>query len=140
MKTNNSRYVNEIAEFLAPQLKESCILIPTPQHGGKAIYTLNICNRIKELRSDLEIDVCDILSKTPSDQELRNIKKGMNKDDIAAIDLGMSVSDIKLSEKPKFLVDNTISTGLTFDTVKRLIPDIQPLVFSMSRKFLESHN
>lgn len=140
VKTNSSKYVNEIAEFLAPQLTESCILIPTPQHSGKAIYTLEICNKIKDLRPDLNIDVCDVLSQNPREEELRNIKKTASKEDIDSMDLGMSISDIKLENKPKYLVDNTISTGMTFDAVKRLIPDIQPLVFSMSRKFLESHN
>lgn len=75
VKTNNIKYVTEIANFIAPQLKQDCILIPAPQHTGNAIYTLEICNQIKSKRTDLNIDVYDILSQTPKENTLRDLKR-----------------------------------------------------------------
>lgn len=63
----------------------------------------------------------------------------MNKQQLAEYNLGINIQDIQLPDKPKYLVDNTFSTGKTFDSVKNFIPDIQPLGFSLGAKFLASH-
>ena len=139
VKTNNQKYVDEIANFIAPQLKEDCILIPAPQHTGKAEYTLSICNKIKELRTDLNIEIDDILSQSPRENMLKDMKKFMSHEELMELDLGMNILDTNMIDKPKYLVDNTISTGKTFDSVKSLMPDIQPLAFSISLEFLKSH-
>lgn len=138
VKTNNPKYVNEIAEFLAPQLKQDCTLIPAPQHTGKAVYTLEICNRIKSLRTDLNIEIADVLSETPRESTLRDSKKTMSKKELNDLDLGINVMESEFSGNPKYFVDNTISTGKTFFSVQKLIPDIQPLAFSLGAVFLNS--
>ena len=139
VKNDNPKYVSEIANFIAPQLKESCILIPAPQHTGKAIYTLHICEQIKNIRTDLNIEIQDILTQTAKENTLRDLKKTMKKNELSQYDLGIAIKDNQLSDLPKYLVDNTISTGKTFDSIKALIPDIQPLAFSLGSQFLKSH-
>lgn len=145
VKEHNEDCIFEMAEFLALQIDEDCILVPAPQHTGKAEYTLEICEIIKEV-SDYDILILDVLNCSPRDT-LYNIKKQFQAgtgrkftpEELAKISSGLFLKeDLKDIDLPIYFVDNVISTGTTLRDAQKLIPNIEPLVFAISRAYVRS--
>lgn len=119
VKRSDISAISIISDYLSRSLPSSAILIPAPSHFGYATYTLEIC---KEISRKNKNKIADILRRTPS-ETLYELKKKEK-----------AYLNMYLTEKPgsyKFLfIDNIISTGLTFNTAKNLIPNLSPLVFA----------
>ena len=142
VKENNERAIEEMGDFLASQIKEECFLVPAPQHTGKAEYTLKICEHIKEV-CPYEVTILDIMGCTPR-ETLYAIKKAWQEKNGLELkgqkfSSGMYLYDAMQDiDGPVYFVDNVVSTGTTLRDAKELIPQIKPLVFAVSEKYIFS--
>lgn len=98
------------------------IIIPTPQHEGYAIYTLEIA---KNIAKETGAIIKDIIKSYPR-QSLYQIKKE-NK----VINLNFYLTEKIQTNNKIYLLDNVMDTGKTFYTIQKLInKQIYPLVFA----------
>lgn len=142
VKENNEWAIEEMGDFLASQIKKDCFLVPAPQHTGKAEYTLKVCEHIKEV-CPYEVAILDVMGCTPR-ETLYAIKKAWQEKN--GIDLkgqkfssGMYLYDAMQDiDGPVYFVDNVVSTGTTLKDAQELIPQIKPLVFAVSAKYIFS--
>lgn len=108
-------------------LDKNSVLIPAPQHTGKAEYTLDLCNYIA---SKTGSTVWDNLARIP-DKTLYDKRK----EDAEHIHtLAISLKDIenKLPKGKYFFIDNVLTTGVTFMTTCSLLGvRIYPLVYAI---------
>ena len=111
--------ISAISSYLSRSLPSSSILIPAPSHIGYATYTLEICKEIRRRKGN---KIADILKRIPSESLYEMKLKGKG------------YVEMHLTENVEngdyLFVDNVISTGLTFNTAKTLIPNLLPLVFA----------
>lgn len=141
VKEHNPEAIKEMADFLAKQIHSDCFLVPAPQHTGKAEYTLEICKLIKE-QVPYDVVILDIMGCTPR-ETLWAIKKAWQEAN-GTTDLskqkfssGMYLVDaIDNLEGPIYFVDNVVSTGTTLRDAEELIPNIKPLVFAVSERYV----
>ncbi len=142
-----------IAEFLAEQINEDCVLVPVPQHTGKAEYTATISQKIAEIKGQsFSVEVADILKTTPHKpiyEQKKEITEGekrlLTDENIKNLDTGKLYLNENyknfekaLTEKKVFIIDNVIGTGSTIKAVQNFIPDSKPLVFAVSPNYMES--
>lgn len=100
------------------------ILIPSPQHTGRAEYTLAVAELVSEKTG---ARIADVLRCTPREPLYMQKKAGRQ-----VLETTLYL-DGKIPENHRlFLVDNVISTGATFNKAKSLIPDIIPLVYALT--------
>lgn len=126
VKENNYESILQMAFEIVQMydIPQKSILVPAPQHTGRAIYTLALANRIAELTGAV---VKDILHCRPHDS-LYYARK-YNKDS----SLELYTSQMIDQEKNIFFVDNVICTGKTFLAAqKALNKQIQPLVYAVN--------
>lgn len=141
-----------IAEFLAEQINEDCVLIPVPQHTGKAEYTALIAQKIAEIKgASANIEVADILETTPHKplyEQKKEItereKRLLTEEDIKNLDTGkLSLNDNyknfeeTIQHKKVYIIDNVIETGSTIKAVQEFFPNAEPLVFAVSKSYKE---
>lgn len=141
VKEHDPKAIQEMASFLGSQLHSDCFLVPAPQHTGKAEYTLEICELIKE-QVPYDVTILDIMGCTPR-ETLYAIKKAWQEQsgrkDLSnqKFSSGMYLIDaIDDLEGPIYFVDNVVSTGTTLRDAEDLIPRIKPLVFAVSAKYI----
>lgn len=142
VKEHDYNSMKEMAKFMAQQIKSDCFIVPAPQHTGKAEYTLTICKLIQQY-SNYKVSILDIMGCTPRDT-LYNIKKawqeqtGQKQFNDMKFKSGMYLlNEIDDLDKDVYFVDNVISTGATYEEAKDLIPSIKPLIFAVSRRYIE---
>lgn len=87
VKQNDKMSISLAAYLLSQIVTPHSILIPIPQAEGRADYTLNLAQSIKELRNDCE--VFDILCGNPR-EKLHKIKK--SNPSLKGVDLGFRIS------------------------------------------------
>lgn len=119
VKKSDISAISAISSYLSRSLSSSSILIPAPSHIGCATYTLEICKEIRRRKGN---KIADILKRTSSESLYEMKLKGKG-----YVEMFLT----KNVENGHYLfVDNVISTGLTFNTAKALIPNLSPLVFA----------
>ena len=115
VKGNKPEAIAIASLLLSEIVTPGAVLIPVPQSDGKARYTLELANSIREIRKDCR--VYDILSGECRDR-LYDIKKTNPK--LKGVNLGFKVvadaeTSVTLREnKNIFLVDNVLATGFTY--------------------------
>ena len=144
VKEGNQDAVRTMAAFLAGSVSEPCVLVPIPQHTGKAEYTLELAKKIQRIAKEeknIEIEIADVLSSTPHEtlyeQKKKLRKQELTDEEINSLDYGdLKVSpDFKAESGKKYLaLDNVYSTGKTFEETEKLIPGISPLVFAVGHR------
>ena len=127
--------IETIAKYHASQLKnkEKCVLIPAPNHSGKAEYTYQIARHIM-LNSPVptRFMIKDILGCKPHDT-LYDLKKYGKEPDFSFF-LNDESFDYKILKEAGwgfYFVDNNIATGYTFNKAAELIPEIIPLPYAI---------
>ncbi len=104
-------------------IPEGSVLIPAPQHTGRAEYTLILAQEIACLTNSI---VFDILRCKPHESQYVLKQKGID----VSFDFYLS------GPKPKgmnvFFVDNVISSGKTFATARKILgKHLRPLVYAV---------
>ncbi len=120
--------IKRIADHIINQnvLTPKDTIIPAPQHTGRAEYTLEIAKIISEKTG---CKIADVLGCVPRDT-LYNLKKKNGSGSIT--DSGIYLLNNKFPKYNVWFLDNVIATGTTFNDVRKLIPHIKPLIYSIS--------
>ncbi|MBO4704841.1 MAG: Eco57I restriction-modification methylase domain-containing protein [Spirochaetaceae bacterium] len=124
--------IEQIADYFVSQgvFNENSILVPAPQHTGKAEYTLDLALVIS---SKTKSPVADILRCKPHDTLYEQKKNG--KEPVLEFYLeNANESTIRFWKEggdKVYLIDNVISTGLTFNKAENLIPGIIPAPYAV---------
>lgn len=115
--------IDEASLIMARYVPSGSILIPIPSHGGRATYTLKLAQFIAK-RSKSK--VMDILS-SPSRERIYNLKR--RNVDIQNINLNFtsvgdddgSIASRLSSVRNVILIDNVVSSGITYEQAQREI-------------------
>lgn len=124
VKKNDIEAIKLIADWYIKTniLDEKSVIIPIPNHNGKAEYTLRICKIISE-KTGCKIN--DILRCVPH-ISLYEQKKSHSKKLFSGI--------YKIEEEDKFqkvfLIDNVIASGKTMNDCLALIPKAEPFAYA----------
>lgn len=124
--------VEQVADYFVKQniFDSKSILIPAPQHTGKAEYTWNIAAAISR---QTYCSIADVLKCKPH-ETLYEQKKNGKEPDVEFYLENADDSTIKLwkeSGYKVYLLDNNISTGLTFNKAENLIPGLIPAPYAI---------
>ena len=124
-----SGYLSREASFLSVGAGD--ILVPAPQHTGRAEYTLDIARAISDRTG---AHIADVLACEPR-KSLYDMKKYHGIDTVSTAGLYL-IKDIPSADEGRriFFVDNVISTGTTFRNARTLIKGIKPLVFALDEQ------
>lgn len=132
---NSEEYKNAIekaASYIAEHIHKSrhTYLVPAPNHNGKAEYTYDIA-RIVGLK--INAPVFSILECKPHETLYEQKKKNLEPDvELFLNDYGKSViSNFPEGRNYIYLIDNCISTGLTFNKAAELINGLIPAVYAI---------
>lgn len=132
---NSEEYKNAIekaASYIAEHIHKSrhTYLVPAPNHNGKAEYTYDIA-RIVGLK--INAPVFNILECKPHETLYEQKKKNLEPDvELFLNDYGKSViSNFPEGRNYIYLIDNCISTGLTFNKAAELINGLIPAVYAI---------
>lgn len=132
---NSEEYKNAIekaASYIAEHIHKSrhTYLVPAPNHNGKAEYTYDIA-RIVGLK--INAPVFNILECKPHETLYEQKKKNLESDvELFLNDYGKSViSNFPEGRNYIYLIDNCISTGLTFNRAAELINGLIPAVYAI---------
>lgn len=151
VKEGSQEAKEAMADFLAKQIKEPTVLLPAPQHTGEAEYTLEIAEMIQKKLGPNMVSVCNTLVCDPHEtmyDQKRSLAavsaKPLSAEQISSLDAGnMRWREGSAQIFGKYihwkhcLLDNVISTGRTFEEARKLVPDIEPLVFAASPLYLK---
>lgn len=120
--------VEKMADYIAGQgiIDENSVLIPAPQHTGKAQYTFAVAMKIL---NKTNATVADVLRCKPHETLYEQKKNG--EETSLKLFLTGNIDDI-IKDKKVFLIDNVISTGLTFNKAAELIPGLIPAPYAIS--------
>ena len=132
---NSEEYKNAIekaASYIAEHIHKSrhTYLVPAPNHNGKAEYTYDIA-RIVGLK--INAPVFNILECKPHETLYEQKKKNLEPEvELFLNDYGKSViSNFPEGRNYIYLIDNCISTGLTFNKAAELINGLIPAVYAI---------
>ena len=132
---NSEEYKNAIekaASYIAEHIHKSrhTYLVPAPNHNGKAEYTYDIA-RIVGLK--INAPVFNILECKPHETLYEQKKKNLEPDvELFLNDYGKSViNHFPEGRNYIYLIDNCISTGLTFNKAAELINGLIPAVYAI---------
>jgi len=136
VKTGDSDAIEQAAILMSRKVPANSILIPVPNHSGKADYTLRMAKRIAQLSKS---EVLDIIKATPREGTLYTTKiknKGIAKEQ----NLGFSVlKSNTVSEKLKntrnvILIDNVVDSGMTYQQAEERVREaygVKPWMLSL---------
>lgn len=116
VKAGDLEAIDRAALLMCKYVPVGSIIIPIPQHSGKAEYTLKLANRIAQLS---KAKVRDILSTQPRQSSLYMQKQ--REVDTSKMNLGFRVFyDKNIAQELKsarnvILIDNAIDSGLTYE-------------------------
>lgn len=114
--------VGAVAAHIASQgvLGPDCVLVPAPQHTGRAEYTLDIARAVA---SATGCRVADVLGRVPCSRWYGNKETGLRP------------AFMLIGRQPKgrlFLVDNVVATGATYMEARRILGDrLVPLAYAI---------
>ena len=128
-KELRQKAIKEIGDYFISLdvLDKNAVLIPAPQHTGKAEYTLELC---EYLASKTGATIWDNLARIP-DKTLYD-KRKENTDSIPTLLISRKEIEKKLPTGTYFFIDNVMTTGVTFITSYSLLGvKLYPLVYAI---------
>lgn len=142
---NSEEYKNAIeqmADYFVSQgiFNENSILIPAPQHSGKPEYTFSLAAAISRKTKS---PIAEILYCKPHEtlyEQKKNGKKpevefylqnAKGETDLENLFDETSMDFWKRNGDKVYLLDNNISTGLTFNKAEKLLPGLIPAPFAI---------
>jgi predicted amidophosphoribosyltransferase len=123
IKNGDIAAIDEASLIMAKYVPAGSILIPIPSHNGRATYTLKLAQFIAK-RSKSK--VMDILS-SPSRESMYNLKqknvnvKNVNLNFTGISDADGSIAKILSSAHNVILIDNVVSSGVTYEQAQNEI-------------------
>lgn len=120
VKERNQDCILEMAAYLSKQVTSDSILVPVPQHTGRAEYTKEIADLISGWTGAC---VADVLGCKPHESGYRLKKRGEK----------YSPRFFLRGEKPVgrvVLIDNVIATGATIREAERVIGNCDVQVYA----------
>jgi len=136
IKYGDDEAIEKAAISMSKRIPKGSILIPVPQHSGRAEYTLKLSNRIANLSG---CEVLDILKSDPREETLFS-KKKKNGGVVKDYSLGFYVADNEeignklKSARNVILIDNVVDSGMTYEQAAKAIENaygISPWMFSV---------
>lgn len=126
VKVNDCIAIKEMAEYFINLgiVNKNTIIIPSPQHIGYAQYTKEIAEIVANETKAL---VKDVLRCKPHEGMYQMKHKGKIK--IPEFYLTESIEGNEI-----YFLDNVIATGTTYREAKKLIKNIQPLIYAADFK------
>lgn len=128
IKQGDAGSMEQAASEMAQYVNSTDALVPIPNHGGRALTTLELANRIA---SKTGCAVYDILSGLP--RETLYSMKAAGKT-VSADMIKMSLSGSRPASGKVILVDNVYATGTTATAALEVIPDADLLVYAVDSK------
>lgn len=122
VKCGDPRAIEDAALYFSNtgEIKSDSILVPVPQHVGRATYMLAVAEQISRLTG---CTVKDVLRCKPRPSRYETKKKGL--------DLPTGIFCIEKVPGPCVVIDNMIATGRTMnDCLKVLGRDAQPIALA----------
>lgn len=122
VKVNDHMAIKEMADYFINLgiVNKNTVIVPAPQHIGYAQYTKEIAEIVADETKAL---VKDVLRCKPHDGMYQMKRKGRVK-----------VPEFYLTELIEgneiYFLDNVIATGTTYREAKKLIKNIQPLIYA----------
>ena len=108
------------------KIGEGHILVPVPQHYGKADYTLDICRTVAERCG---CKVADILRCVPHRPLYEQKKCG------GVPFTGLyRISGLGTLDNRVYLIDNVIASGLTMSRCLKLVPGALPFAYARTKE------
>lgn len=126
---HRSKAVKIMAEHMSlhEDLGPWAVLIPAPQHKGRAEYTLQLANEIAYLTG---ARVADMLRCAPHKPLYELRQEGLS-DKFAMYCDEAAGKDVPMAAK-RFFIDSVMSRGTTYNAAKTLLgPDLIPLVYAV---------
>ena len=136
VKSGDSDAIEMAAILMSKKVPANSILIPIPNHGGRADYTLKMAARIAQLSKS---EVLDIITAIPRKNTLYTAKK-QNKWIADEITLGFRVvRDNHVAQKIQrarnvILIDNVVDSGMTYQQAEKAVRDaygVKPWMLSL---------
>ena len=142
----NTDYIKakaEIADYFIRQniFDENSILIPAPQHTGKAEYTKDLCNEICFHTHSKLLDCLQCKPHKTLYEQKKNNEKINVEMSLFDLDENLEQKNVKefseltekyyLQGKNIYFIDNVISTGYTFNQASKIIPGIIPAPYAI---------
>lgn len=120
VKDGDRAAIYKTAAMLAPYVRNGSILVPVPNHDGRAGYTLELAKAIREKLPRKDITVLDALKGLPHPSLCEMKHAGLS---LSSVDYGFEYAGRRermflknyngSNGHPVFLVDNVIDTGRT---------------------------
>lgn len=107
MKQGNSLAIAIAAAEMERYIPENAVLVPMPSHKGFATYTLELAQRIAELKN---AEICDTLKGSPRKSLYQLKKEGRNPHKTR---FGFYLTEGIPSGKKIIIIDNVVATGAT---------------------------
>lgn len=134
--------IEQMADYFVKQgiFNEKSILVPAPQHTGKAEYTWHLAAAISQKTNS---PIADILRCKPHETLYEQKKNGIEPDVEFYLENAKGVKDLenlfdettmefwKRNKDKVYLLDNNISTGLTFNKAEKLLPGLIPAPYAI---------
>lgn len=134
--------IEQMADYFVNQgiFNEKSILVPAPQHTGKAEYTWYLAAAISQKTNS---PIADILRCKPHETLYEQKKNGIEPDVEFFLENAKGVKDLenlfdettmgfwKRNGDKVYLLDNNISTGFTFNKVEILLPGLIPAPYAI---------
>ena len=150
VKEGDEKAMEEMASVLASRIHEPTVLFPCPQHTGEADYTLRIAEKIQEKLGENMVIIMNTLVTDPHEplyEQKKNMTDGgktLTDEQIKSLNTGnMRWREDSAQIFGKYigwkhcLLDNVISTGKTLEDARKLVPDMEPLVYAASKIYIE---
>lgn len=134
--------IEQMADYFVNQgiFNEKSVLVPAPQHTGKAEYTWHLAAAISQKTNS---PIADILRCKPHKTLYEQKKNGIEPDVDFYLENAKGVKDLenlfdettmefwKRNGDKVYLLDNNISTGLTFNKAEKLLPGLIPAPYAI---------
>ena len=116
--------VDEIAGWYirTGEIGEGDVLVPVPQHGGRAVYTLSICRAVA---GQCGCTIADMLRAVPHESLYGQKLHGRKSLYTGLYAVG------RIAGKRIFLIDNVLATGKTMHDCMMLVPEAVPFPYAI---------
>lgn len=131
VKDGDIECMDKAARIFDIMLPKGSVIVPMPSHDGKADRTLSVARTLHDL--DSSRSVCDVLTCRPHVSNYNQKKNGMFPQPIKMmLRVRSAVSMLRTTERPVFIIDNCIGSGVTAASALAAIPFARVCVLAKS--------
>ena len=131
VKDGDADCIELAAKVFDIMLPNECVVVPMPSHEGKADRMLSVVQTLRDM--DTSRSVCDILTCRPHVSNYNQKKNGMFPQPIKMmLRCRGALSMLRTTERPVFVIDNCIGSGVTAASALAAIPFARVCVLAKS--------